>query len=71
MTNRKTFILIQDDSCHWYLIPSGKQEDFEKYIDSVVNYDYDSEDAYPEQPEWVVEVDGPHSVLIENYSLKQ
>lgn len=28
------FILIQDDDCHWYVIPSDKEIDFNKWVES-------------------------------------
>lgn len=27
------YILIQDDDCHWYVIPEDKQEDFNYWLE--------------------------------------
>lgn len=64
MTNRKKYTLIQDDSCHWYIVPHGKQDEFLEYVDAVANFDYDSEEPYPQEPEWAKAIDGPHSLVL-------
>lgn len=64
MTNRKKYALMQDDSCHWYLVPWDKKDEFWEYIDAVENYDYNGEEPYPQKPEWAKAIDGPQSLAI-------
>lgn len=54
--------LIQDDDCHWYIIPYGFDYEFEQAIERYI-------ETGEELPEWVVEVDGPHTVFFENYTV--
>lgn len=67
MTNYKKYALVQDDSCHWYLVPWEKKDEFWEYIDAVENFDYSSGDIYPQEPEWAKRIDGPHSLVITGF----
>lgn len=68
MTNRKSYLLIEDNDCHWYLIPKNREGDFWDYLDMIENYDYNSDDPYPQEPEWLKRVDGPQSITIHEYT---
>ena len=70
MTNRETYILIQDNDCHWYLIPYDKRDSFYEYLDLIDNFNYDAEDPYPDEPDWLKRVDGPESIIIHEYTEK-
>lgn len=61
MTNRKKYILDYDDYNNWYIFPAEKKEEFEAWIE------YAGTEAIPE---WVTEIDGPHSFTFENFELK-
>lgn len=50
--------LIQDDDGHWYIIPYDKEDEF-----------YDFLEEYSNNPEWAIEIDGPHSLIIKDYMI--
>lgn len=53
--------LVQDDDCHWYIIPFEKTEEWYKFLES--------DDAeLGVEPEWAKRVDGPHRILIYEYA---
>lgn len=35
------WILKQDDSCHWYLVPAEDAQHFNSWLDSFANHDED------------------------------
>ena len=54
--------LVQDDSCHWYLIPAGYKEDFYAWEEWMGNY---CEGECPSELEYErFEIDGPESLTI-------
>lgn len=57
-------ILIQDEDCHWYVIPSDKRDAFDTWLDS--------EDAEAGiAPVWAEEVGGsPTLVKFKNYRIE-
>jgi hypothetical protein len=48
------FILTQDDSGHWYVIPADKSAEFDAWVET------DGQDGY-DPPVWAVEVNGAYS----------
>lgn len=61
MTGRR-FCLVQDNSSHWYLIPTSRRAAWEAHCD----LDEDDEAGW-EHPEWAERVDGgPEGVHFEN-----
>jgi hypothetical protein len=58
VTNRKKYILCQDDDCHWYLIPADKKEEWNEWLDVVQEGD--------SLPKYAQAVDGPHRLTFEN-----
>lgn len=51
------FFLIQDNDCHWYIVPLARREDWYDWVDS--------EDAdLGIVPEWVSLVDGSPSRIM-------
>ena len=58
------YILIQDNDCHWYVIPVSKKVDWFNWCESD-NY------GYEDLPKWAVEVGGsPCLVEFETYKIK-
>lgn len=53
------YSLIQDDSCHWYVIPSDKRKEALEYLD----------DPYTDLdwPEWLIPIDSPESIKFNSY----
>lgn len=66
MTNRQTYLLVNDDNGHWYIIPKEGKIEFDAWLNAVYDGDFDS--PLYEQPEFVKEIDGPHSILIHSFS---
>lgn len=65
------YVLIPDDDGHWYVIPVDKQDEFFKWVDSIVDAINDPELRYPEKPEWADEVGGaPNLVEFSDYVIK-
>ncbi len=54
--------LVQDQDCHWYLIPSEKRDDWNEFCESD---DY----GYIDTPDYAKEIDGPHRLLIHEYTI--
>jgi hypothetical protein len=48
------YVLIRDDSAHWYVIPEGRQEEFYKWVDDEDGFDI---------PEWIFEVGGSPQLI--------
>ena len=62
------FRLIQDQDCHWYLIPSDKVEEFYWWIDAIT-YGEDT-DLLSTLPDFdSMRINGPHQILIKDYEL--
>lgn len=53
-------ILVQDDACHWYMIPADHEESWHSFLE-------DPDMAYKDVPEWAKIVDSPRSVRILAY----
>lgn len=66
MTNHQKFLLVQDNDCHWYIIPEDKKNEFDSWVEIICSGDMDDEGYI--QPEWAKPVDGPHSILIHAFS---
>ena len=63
MTNRKKYILAQDDDCHWYLIPADQKEEWNEWLDRVY---VQEEEPPPALPIGAKEIDGWHNLTFEN-----
>jgi hypothetical protein len=61
MTNHKKYILAQDNSCHWYLLPFEKKAEFDEWLE----IDEDDERSWT-PPEFAKEIDGWHKLTFEN-----
>lgn len=64
--NPESFVLIQDEDCHWYVIPADKQEAASKYFEAVGRYwqpDKPKGARLPKEPEWLVAVGGAPSLV--------
>ena len=59
--------LIQDNDDHWYIIPWGFEYEFERWVDAQESGDMD--DDYYNLPDFVKEIDGPHRLIINNYTV--
>lgn len=60
------FLLIQDDSCHWYIIPARREHDFRKWLD----LDEEDEDSWI-VPKYAQELGGrPSLVKFQNPRIK-
>lgn len=56
ITSKKPYRLIQDDDCHWYLIPYDLQPQFERWVSELQQDDYvDFADH---------RINGPHTLKI-------
>ena len=53
-------ILIQDSSCHWYLIASNEREKFVRWDDAIT----DDDDSYTGPEFHQNRISGPHSIII-------
>lgn len=61
MKNR--FFLSRDSSCHWYVVPSSKRDEWEAWT----NLDEDDEASW-EAPKWAHEINGPpDAITFENW----
>ena len=58
MTNRKKYILCQDDDCCWYLIPADKKEEWNEWL-----YCLQEGDSLPK---YAQAVDDPRRLTFEN-----
>jgi len=56
MNENRINMLVQDNDCHWYVIPVGMEEDFNKWLET--------EDP---EPTWCNRVDNPHRVHFEDW----
>lgn len=65
MTNHQKFLLVQDDDCHWYIIPDDCKTEFDAWIERMCS---DEEDVDCSQPDWCKGIDGPQSILIHAFS---
>lgn len=55
------YVLIQDDDCHWYVIPSDKVDDWDVWLESL---DWNI-------PDYAVPVDGSQvRVTFDAYTIK-
>jgi len=61
MTNHKKYILAQDNSCHWYLIPFENKVEFDEWLE----IDEDDERSWT-PPEFAKEIGGWHKLTFEN-----
>lgn len=58
-------ILVQDSSCRWYLIPANQELEFNEWVNKL-----DKEEEYHSDfTEYGI--DGPHSLVITEYSIIQ
>jgi hypothetical protein len=57
MTNRQKYLIVRDNSCHWYCIPETKKEEWEEFC----NIPEDDEASWS-PPSFAVGIDGPHDV---------
>lgn len=56
----KEYVLVQDDDCHWYVIPDGRENEFDA---AILGED-------PQVPDWAEEVGGsPTRVKFQNYTI--
>jgi hypothetical protein len=55
---------VQDDDCHWYIIPAEKRKEFSAWIGS-------SEYEMGRPPEWAKMVDGIGNMTFENPKFDQ
>jgi hypothetical protein len=62
MTNRQKYILTTDNDCHWYLIPTEKYDQWNTWLES------EDEETCWNVPSFAKAVDGPHSIIIHEYS---
>jgi hypothetical protein len=65
--------LFQDNDGHWFVIPSGKCEETEKYFERLYKYmdEMPDDEDEPEEPEWLEEVGGsPSLVKFSNYVIE-
>ena len=71
------FCLVSDDDGHWFICPSDKLDEFNDYLDDVSSYwkrvetlsrrKLISRDRPPEQPDWLLPIDGPHTIKFKEY----
>jgi hypothetical protein len=57
--------LIQDNDCHWYIIPADKENEFYEWDQYCIEYwnNFENEGHAPIKPKWVVEVGGSPSLV--------
>lgn len=60
----KHFIFVQDNDCHWYIIPLSKKPEWDRWR----NIPGDDEKSW-DLPTFAKEVDGPHRVAFRNYEV--
>lgn len=66
------YILTQDCSSHWYVIPADKEDEWSKYNDAAERYwdDCRNDEEPPVEPEWADMVGGaPSLVVFGNYEI--
>jgi hypothetical protein len=61
MENRTKYILGQDNSCHWYLLPADKKEEWEEWLDIS-----EEDERSWTLPEFAKFIDGWHKLSFEN-----
>jgi hypothetical protein len=73
----KSFVLIQDDDCHWYVCPADNEAEAHSYFEAVSRYWEDGPLATdagtePTHPEWLVRVGGsPSLVRFHSYTISE
>ncbi len=58
--------LVQDQSCHWYLIPLDLQDEFYKWEDMMETFGY-VEDEVVDFNKY--SIDSPQSIIIKSYDV--
>ena len=58
---REMFRLIQDDDCHWYVIPVGFEDKFYQWCGCMVACEPWDEEWEPER------INGPHNCIFEKW----
>jgi len=70
----RTYCLIQDESCHWYLCPSDKKREAEQYFESLREYWEVGWNlpgtSEPKQPTYLKQIDSPHRLVFTNPEIK-
>jgi len=61
----ETFVMVQDNDCHWYVVPASKQQEAARYFDAVDRYwaDVDAPGDPPPEPPWLDRVGGSPSLV--------
>lgn len=52
--------MVQDQACHWYIIPIDKDREFDDW--SMLDSD--------EVPDYALEIDGPHRIAFHHWAEK-
>lgn len=64
---RERLCLIGDGDGHWFMVPSGKKEEANRYFEKLGEF-WDADEAkrdgldYPEEPDWLRPINGPHTL---------
>lgn len=68
---RKSLVLKQDSSCHWYLIDAASSDNFDELDEKIENTD-DNTDLCAEfdRKFGTQMINGPHDVIIHDYSFR-
>lgn len=61
MKEKKLYMLGQDNSCHWYILPADKKDEWEEWL----SIDEDDERSW-DVPEFAQFIDGWHKLYFEN-----
>ena len=61
------FRLIQDQDCHWYLVPSNQINEFYEWDDWMTTCEPHLKKDWPDFDS--MRINGPHSVLIKEYEI--
>ena len=60
------FCLIQDEDCHWYVVPYSRKEEAENFFEEFYRLNRLYKET-PEFPVWLHSVDGPRHLVFENW----
>jgi len=66
MTNQQKYTLVQDNDCHWYIIPVEKNKEWDEWLE----IDSDDERGWT-PPFFSVSIDGPSHVVFEKPACSQ
>ena len=57
------YCVVSDDDGHWYVIPAGKRDDWDEFVQSA------GRDLSIAAPDWAIPIDDPSKVSFPDFSI--